>query len=197
MKKQRKQLIAMLVFLVVLVAAYIGIGIYNDTEAEKEEDDAIVIMNFELDDVVAFAYDYEDTNYMFSKSEETWIYDSNPDFDVDESLVESLLASVRYVLGEDAIMEYEEVGTYGLDTPQKTISFTFTDGSTKKVQIGNYNDMLGYYYLMIEGDDNLYLVDSTLLYAFEISYTDLEYIEEETEEVTEEETEEIETTEFE
>lgn len=197
MKKQRKQLITMVVFLAVLIAAYIGLGIYNDMEAKKEEEDAIIIMDFDYEDVIAFTYDYDDTTYTFSKSEETWTYDADTDFDVDESLVEEILASVSYILGEDAITEYEEVGTYGLDAPQKTISFTFTDGSTKKVQIGDYNEMLGFYYLMVEGDDNLYLTDSTLLNAFEFSYTSLEYIEVETEEGTEAETEEIEMTEAE
>lgn len=185
MKKQRKQLIVMVVFLAVLIAAYIGIGIYNDAEAKKQEVDSIVIMNFDYEKVVAFSYDYEDTQYTFSKTDETWTYDAESGFDVDETLVKELLASVSYVLGEDAISEYDELGTYGLDAPQKTISFTFMDGTNKKVFIGDYNDILGFYYLMIEGDDTLYLADSTLLDAFEMSYTSLAYIEEETEEGTE------------
>ena len=34
--------------------------------------------------------------------------------------------------------------------------------------IGNYNDMLGKYYLKMEGDDNVYLIDSGIPNAFSV-----------------------------
>lgn len=81
---------------------------------------------------------------------------------------------------------YESLDNYGLDTPQKVVYLTFSDGAKVKIQLGDYNDMVGYYYLMVEGDTNLYLVDGTFIDTFEVPYTSLEYIEEETEEETEE-----------
>lgn len=186
MKKQRKQLVTMVVFLAFLIVAYIGLGVYNDAQAKKEEEEStIVVTDFDSEDVVAFSYDYNDETYTFSKNEDVWTYDSKAGFDVDESLVESMLVVAGSLLGEDAITEYETVDTYGFDTPQKTVSLTMSDGSSIKIQVGDYNNIVGFYYLMVEGDSNLYLVDSTLLDTFEVSYTSLEYIEEETEETTE------------
>lgn len=80
--------------------------------------------------------------------------------------------------------------TYGLDSPSKTITITLSDGSQKTIKIGAYNEILGFYYLLVEGDKHLYLVDSTIYDTFEISYADLEVVvEESTEEITEESTE--------
>lgn len=194
MKNQRKQLITMVVFLGFLIVAYFGIGVYNDAQAQKEEEEqTIVVTDFDYEDVVAFSYDYNDATYTFSKNEDVWTYDSKPGFDVDETLIEDMLATAGSLLGEEKITEYETVETYGFDDPQKTVSLTFSDGTTMIIQVGDYNDIVGAYYLMIEGEDTLYMADSTLLATYEVSYTSLEYVEEETEESTED----VETTESE
>lgn len=193
MKKQRKQLIIMAAFLGFLIVAYFGLDIYNDAQTKKEEEEQnVVVTDFDYEEVVAFSYDYNDETLSFTKTDDEWVYDAKPGFDVDESVVESMLETAGSLLGEEVITEYETVDTYGLDNPQKRVCFTMSDGTTVTIQVGDYNDIVGLYYLMIEDDENLYMVDSTLLYTFEVSYTSLEYIEEETEEEVTEETEEIE-----
>ena len=186
MKKQRKQLITMAVFLGFLIVAYITLGAYNEEQAKKEEqnkeNETFVVTDFDYEDVVAFSYNYEEEKNSFTKSGDEWSYDGDTTFDVDESLIEDMLSDACSVIAQDYVDAYESLDNYGLDTPQKTVCLTFADGSTANIQIGNYNDMIGYYYLMVDGDTNLYLVDSTLWTAFEVSYTDLEYIEEVTEE---------------
>lgn len=191
MKKQRKQLIVMAFFLGVLLVAYAGLGIYNERQEEQEsEENTVLITDFNYEDVVAFSYNYDDVTYQFTKSDSSWNLEGKADFDVDESIVESMLAVAGSLLGVDYYDAYESLDNYGLDEPQQVVSLTFADGSTTKLQFGNYNDIVGYYYLMVEGDSNLYIVDSALLDTFAVSYTSLEYIEEETQEGTEALTEE-------
>lgn len=194
MKRQKKQLITMAVFLAFLIIAYIGLGVYNDAQEQKEEDEnKIVVTNFDSEDVVAFSYDYNGETYSYTKIDGMWSYDSKPAINLDETLVESMLVIAASLVGEDFFTAYESVDTYGFDEPQKTVSLIMSDGSTVTIQVGDYNDIVGWYYLMIEGDENLYMVDSTLLDTFEVSYTSLEYVEEATEEI--EGTEEVESTE--
>lgn len=181
MKKQRKQLITMLVLLAFLIISYFIVGAYNDAQAEKEIKEDIVVTDFDSKTVVAFSYDYEKEMNSFTKLEDVWSYDKDPAFDVDESLIDEMLDIASNILAKDYFSEYETIETYGLDAPQKTVSLTFSDGSTMKLMIGDYNEIVGYYYLMVEGDSNLYLVDATLLDEFELSYADLEVIEEVTE----------------
>lgn len=184
MKKQRKQLIIMATFLGFLIIAYFGLNVYNDAQAKKEEEEqTIVVTDFDYEDVVAFSYDYNNETYNFTKLGDVWSYDADAEFDVDESLVESMLATAGSLLGEEVVTDYETLDTYGFDEPQKTVSLTMSEGSTVTIQVGDYNDIVGWYYLMVEGDSNLYLADSTLLYTYEVSYTSLEYVDEETESV--------------
>lgn len=188
MKKQKKQLIIMVVFLGFLLISYFALGAYNDAQAntEEEQEETIVVTDFDEENVVAFSYTYEEESNSFTKSENVWNYDADVTFDVDESLVEDMLSDVSYLIAQDYFDAYESLDNYGLDAPQMTVSMTFADGSTKKLLLGDYNDIVGTYYLMVEGDNNLYVVDSTLLDTFEVSYADLEYIPEETETVSEE-----------
>lgn len=193
MKKQKKQLIIMVVFLGFLIVAYFALGAYNDAQANKDEDEkeTIVVTDLDVDEVVAFSYNYEEENNSFTKSEEVWNYDADAAFDVDESLIEDMISDACSITAQEYFDSYESLDNYGLDTPQQTVSMTFSDGSEVKLLLGDYNDIIGYYYLMVEGDDKLYLVNSTLANAIDVSYADLEYVveETETEEVSEEVTE--------
>ena len=187
MKKQKKQLIIMIVFLGFLIISYFALGAYNDAQANKEEqEETIVVTDFDEENVVAFSYTYEEESNSFSKTDDVWSYDADATFDVDESIVDGMLSDVAYLTAQDYFDAYESLDNYGLDAPQMTVSMTLADGSTLKLMLGDYNDIVGTYYLMVEGDSNLYVVDSTLLDTFEVSYADLEYIVEETETVSEE-----------
>lgn len=188
MKKQKKQLITMVVFLGFLIISYFALGAYNDAQANKEDEqqETIVVTDFNEENVVAFSYTYEEESNSFTKTDDVWSYDADATFDVDESIVEDMLSDVAYLTAQDYFDAYESIDNYGLDAPQMTVSMTFADGSTVKLMLGDYNDIVGTYYLMLEGDSNLYVVDSTLLDTFEVSYADLEYVVEETETVSEE-----------
>lgn len=198
MKKQKKQLIYMLAVLLFLIAAYFGLELYNNQLAEEEQGETIYITSFSSQEICAFSYDYEEQQYSFTKTEDVWSYDGDTSVDLDESEVESLILKAGAIIGAEALTEYESPETYGLESPQKTVTFTLTDGTVMTIKIGDYNDMLGYYYLMIDGKDILYMADSTLLDIFDVSYEDWIYVEEVTEdtEVTEE-LEDIESTELE
>lgn len=186
MKRQKKQLITLMTLFVFLLIAYFGLYSYNSQQAQKEEEEnTIVITEFEADEVEAFSYDYNGVTYSYTKVDGEWLYDGNDTLDMDESMITSLLTTAGNLLGEDMITEYESLDTYGLVTPVKTVTITLADGTQITMKLGDYNDIVGFYYLMVDGDSNLYLVDSTLLDTFEVSYTSLEYVEEETEEVTE------------
>ena len=105
---------------------------------------------------------------------------------MDESSIISMLNIAGSLLGEEQMSEYASLDTYGFDSPAKTIKLTLTDGTVLTIKVGDYNEIVGFYYLVVEGDDNLYLVDGTIYDTFEVSNADIEVLEEETEENTEE-----------
>ena len=187
MKNQKKQFITLLIFFAFLLVAYITLQIYNENEAKKaEEQDTFVITEFTADEVVSFTYDYSGVNYSYSFSDESWLYDENTDLDMDESAITSMLNTAGSLLGQEKISEYASLDTYGLDSPVKKITVTLADGTVLTIRVGAYNEIVGLYYLMVDGDENLYLVDSTIYDTFEVSNADIEVVEAETEENTEE-----------
>lgn len=196
MKRQKKQLVSLVILLIVLAIAYIYVGKYNDEQANGTEEEIIYVTNFSTADICAFSYDYEEITYSFTKTDVTWTYDGDTTVDIDEAAVSTLLLDAAAVVAVEKLTEYEALENYGLETPKKTLTFTFTDGTVRSLIIGDCNEMLGYYYMMTNADDTLYLADSTLFDEFEISYEDLIAEEEETESTEETEAaEETETTE--
>ena len=181
MKKQRKQLLSLVVLLMILLIAYIYVGKYNEEQEKGTEEETIYVTNFSTADICAFSYDYKEVIYRFTKTDATWTYDGDVTADMDESAISSLLLDAAEVVAAEKLTEYEKLEDYGLEIPKKTLTFTFTDGNVCSLMIGNYNEVLGYYYMMTSGDDTLYLADSTLFDDFEISYEDLIVEEEETE----------------
>ena len=80
-----------------------------------------------------------------------------------------------------------DLSLYGLDAPERTISFVTTEVSSQ-IQIGNYNSMQDVYYLRIDENTTVYAVTSSQLKSFKYTLEDLIVEEEEvTEETVQEE----------
>ena len=191
MKKQKKQLMILIGVLAVCLLSYFGISNYNDLQeqkkAEEEQKNTIFVTDFGYDEVTAFSYVYEDVTYSYSKDGENWLYDGDTTLDMEESLFKTMLYYAGCVTAEEKLTEYEELSSYGLEEPSNIITLT-VNSKELVLKIGAHNEMLDLYYMMVEGDSNLYLVDDAWLSYFEKTYEELEYIPEETETETETET---------
>lgn len=184
MKKQKKQLIMLAGVLAICLVAYFRIGYYNDLQEEKEAEEVtnniIYVTDFDYDEVTSFSYLYEDATYSYTKEGDNWFYDGDNTLDMDESEIKTVLYYAGCVTADEKLTEYDDLSSYGFDKPTNIISLT-VNGEELVIKIGAENEMLGLYYLVVEGNDNLYLVDDSLLSNFEITYADLEYVPEETE----------------
>jgi hypothetical protein len=89
----------------------------------------------------------------------------------------------------------QDLSQYGLDQPSNIITVTDLDQNTISFEIGNQNEIAGGYYIKMETDDTVYLVNSFPA-AFSYSLEDLLKTEDESTDTTEAEetTESTETT---
>ena len=188
MHKQKKQFIIILVLLVICVVAYIGICIYNDKQAEKtaakEEAATIHITDMDVEDVTAFSYIYNEETISFVKEDDTWYDENDRSISIDQDAIETMLTTAVAITTTDAITDYDDTSEYGIDNPSTVITITTADGTTT-LTIGSENSMLSQYYLMKDGDDSLYLVESSVYTVFQKSVEDLIATEETTEEPAE------------
>lgn len=192
MNKQRKQLMILIGVLAVCLLSYFGISYHNDLqeqkEAEEEQKNTIYVTDFGYDEVTAFSYVYEDVTYRYTKDGDNWLYDGDTALDMEESLFTTMLYYAGSITAEEKLTEYEELSSYGFDEPSNVITFK-VNGEDLVLKIGAHNEMLDLYYMLVEGDNSLYLVDDTWFTYFEKTYEDLEYVPEETETETETSTE--------
>lgn len=171
MKRQQRQLFAILIVLALCVVAYFAVSHYakktEENKKESETQEQITLLGVDPDAVDAFTYTYDGTTYSYKKRGEVWSCENDTSIKLDTDSVKNLLGNVKNISAQEKLEKYDSLSDYGLDEPQNTLTFT-CDKHMTTLYIGNYNDMLGEYYLKMEGDDNVYLIDSGIPNAFSV-----------------------------
>lgn len=185
-KKQIKQYIIAIVALIVCVVGYLLADNYSKSkkmEAEEESSKAAetngkVILEIEDTSVISgLSYQLEGETVKLFKSEDgNWESENDKSLKIDSNAVESLIvAELTTITGEKVETESEDISPYGFDAPTNTIVITKTDGTSDTLIIGSQNEFnTEKYYLMVEGDENVYVVDSAVPNAFSTALEDLE-----------------------
>ena len=176
-----KKLILVLALLVVCLAAYFAVKQLNLEETDTEEKDIIYINQMETDEIIGFSFVNNGETLSFTKDGENWKYDGNEALSMNQVSMTSMVAMLAKIEAENKLEDHEAISEYGLDTPSNTITITTKEG-TKELLIGNENEAVDGYYAMINGEDIVYLISSTLPNKFNCSLDTLEETETETEE---------------
>lgn len=198
MKKQKKQLIALCILLLICIVAWAGLTKWNKSQEQKkqEEEEAskVTVTDVATEDVNAFSYQYNNETLSFVKEDGTWYYEADKSISLDQDTMETLVATVAQLTAEQEIKDYEDLSEYGLETPLNTITLTTGDGTTTLL-IGNKNDMLSQYYVKTDQSDSIYLAGSAVYTTYQKGIADLTVTESTEESATEqpEETEEADT----
>lgn len=169
MKKQKIQMLVIVVILLLGIVAYFVATQYAKKQEQRDKDSetqgqvSLSIAN--ADDVDSFSYIVDDTTYSYTKNGDSWTCENDTSLKLDSDSIAALLNNLKKVTAAEAIADYDSIADYGLDQPQNTITVTCGDETTT-VDIGDYNEMLQEYYIKVSGDDKVYLVDSILKDAF-------------------------------
>ena len=179
--KQKKQAIAIVVALVLLVAALFGLKFYNKKNKEKQtaaDEAARVYVNQTTSDAItALSWEYNGETIHLTKTDDTWTCTEQPDLTLDTDQVTTLLDTVASLEATQQVENPEDDATYGLDAPTNVITYTTSDGTTT-LTLGNENNITGGNYLKNSDNDNIYLVDTTLVTTFDCDVSTLEKTEE-------------------
>lgn len=198
MKKQKKQLIALCILLLICIVAWVGLTKWNKSQEQKkqEEEEAskVTVTDVNTEDVNAFSYQYNNETLSFVKEDDTWYYEADKSISLDQDTMETLIATTAQLTAEQEIKDYEDLSEYGLETPSNTITLTTGDGTTTLL-IGNKNDMLSQYYVKTDQSDSIYLAGSVVYTTYQKGIADLTVTESTEKSATEqpEETEEADT----
>lgn len=167
--KRYKRIYILLGVLVVACAITFGVSQYEEQQ-ELIRNSGEVFMEIPYDSVQALSWEYEEESLAFHR-DETWLYDEDEAFPVDEEKMEELLSPFASFTAAFVIEEVEDYGQYGLDDPVCSIHLT-TEEETYDILLGDYSTMDSQRYISI-GDGNVYLVEDDPLDDFTLVLSDM------------------------
>lgn len=181
MKKQKVQLLVMVIGLIVLVAAFFGVKIYNTHLEEKESlesETEYTVLDLGEDDVNGFSFVNEYGSYSFEKSSDdegniSWVCLEETELKLDSDKVSSVLDSVLSIQADTCIEDVSDFEQYGLADPAVSVSITTGNGENYTLLCGDYNGITSKYYLSLDGESVVYASDSDIGSEFNILPDDL------------------------
>lgn len=168
MNRSKKLCILLGVLAVVCAAAFAALGMEERREQIKTSGETV--LEIDPDSVQALSWEYEGRTLAFHK-DETWLYDDDAEFPVDEEKINGLLEQFQAFGAAFIIEDVEDFGQYGLDDPVCTIAVT-TEERTCEILLGNYSNMDAQRYVST-GDGNVYLAASDPLDYFDAGLSDM------------------------
>ena len=161
----RKKQLTLCVLLAVFAAVSITAVLVSRHEEKVEQikNSGETILAIPADTVTALSWTNEDGTFSFTK-DETWTYDDDPAFPVDEEKVNDLLSQFEDFNAAFVIDDVEDYAQYGLTEPVCTINITAGEESYT-VELGDFSKMDEQRYVSI-GDGKAYLVSHDPLDEF-------------------------------
>jgi hypothetical protein len=169
MKKGGVKILLAVLVLVLLVAAFVLVQRKNaaDQSAEEEEASANESTEYVLDSSVQNST-FSTFSYRSASGEEVrlerrdgdWYYTGDEKMVIDSDAISEFLSSFVTLEAKRVITEPGELSEYGLDTPSNVLTYETEDGEEGTVLFGDINSTTKDLYIMIEGKDVVYTVDS-------------------------------------
>ena len=168
MKKQKIQLIALILVLAALAGSLFGIRKYKEAQAEKPvEEDGIAVLEVRSEDLINIIYDYEGETYQYEKVDGTWYFAQDHTQNVKQYYLSGMATGASTLIASQVLEDVKDLSQYGLDTPQQTIIFD-TAVQRFRVNVGDANSMTSSYYIQLpEKPDTVYIVPNTCITPFQ------------------------------
>jgi len=172
-----KKLIALVVFMIVLIAAYFLISDWAEDEI-FEPVEYSYMTTYTADQVVSLEWDYNGAVYHVDKVDGTWVAAGSESLELDQEELESLAKVISQITCTSTITDVDDYEQYGLDSYTASIRAGLEDGSVYEIITGDYNKVAKQYYAMIGGKPEVYLTDAYYIDNFECTVEDLVFVEE-------------------
>lgn len=162
--KRAKKLYGLLgILAVICIATFLVMG-YQEKQ-EKIQESGQTVLELDPDQVQALSWEYEGETLSFRKEEDTWKYEDDDAFPVNQEEIARMLERFRELGAAFIIEDVTDYGQYGLDDPICTIKME-TEDQNYEITLGDYSTMDSQRYLSL-GDGNVYLVADDPLEDFD------------------------------
>lgn len=176
-KKKGKGLIFAVLILIVLLVLYFVIDLQqkkSDQEAETEEtEESSLPVSVTEDEISKVTVKNGDVTMTYVKNDDTWTYEEDPDFPLDESAVNTKMNCLTTLTVDRVLESPEDLSEYGLDKPQQEVTVLKTDGTTFTLYIGNQNSSNNDFYVKVDDGADVYTMPSSSVNAFNMQPYDV------------------------
>ena len=178
MKKQKIQLIILLVILGCAIGAYFAAKAYSAHKEASEKSTTYTALSLSDDDLsgiqnITATNDAGGFNVNHDSNADTWSFADFPDEKVDTTQIKTMTDALSKLTSDNEIKDVTDFTQYGLDKPAMTVTITLQDGSTHKLEVGNYNSQISEYYLRVDDASTVYTISSTIYSDFNVTTSNL------------------------
>lgn len=167
--KLNKRILSLLFVTLICAAVLSGCGIKKGAGRADEGNTTAVqyVKPFEVNDVTAFTYVYEDQLLMFDLEDGTWQDMADASVKLDNEKVEGFLEEMSGMGAQTVFDNVDDFSEYGVDKPTQMFAAVFSDGSSLTYCFGCAYEKTGGVYVQVtdDADDtdnaNVYLVDAS------------------------------------
>ena len=183
MKKQKKQMIFMLLVVAILFASYMVLQRQNSAgeEATSEDTTEKLFDQFgsetDSSQVTELSYYVGEELCSFVKEEDVWKAKEDKELTLRQSSINTMVSCVVATSIVSRLEDVADLSQYGLQEPANTITLKVA-GTEHVIKVGDSNDLTSYLYLQMDDSDTVYVVSSGISNSFNQSLDDLVEVEE-------------------
>ncbi len=166
--KKKRNLIIMAIAAILLIGILVTLQVVNNINEKKDGEDSdqgTLITSFSQEEISQVSYQYRDeekVNYKLVK--DTWQNADDADFPLSSEAFANNFVGAFVQIKTSRTLTAEDEQNYGLDDPYLTLEVENSGGEKELFYLGDYNSMLGEYYLKIDGKDEIYTIGTDLVY---------------------------------
>ncbi len=175
MKKRSFGMVLLVSVLVIVTVLYLVVSNAAKDGGEKldTDDGPSVYIDRQESEVSKLSYRTGGTEFTVMKSGSTYVLYEDEDFPLDMNIVKFMInAAAKISYSRKINPEGNDLGEYGLKSPQAVIDIAYTDGAKLTLTVGNYNPYSEGYYCTV-GDGFVYIIGGEFAEAFAYQYADL------------------------
>ena len=184
---KKSQVITIVVLLVVLglciAGFFFGKQYFADKEKKEEAAKKTTVLTINPNDVIGVTYTYNGKTYTISNTDGTWKNEDDKKMKLSQDGVSTMVSSLSNIKATTIIKNPKNLVQYGFTKDAKGNIKSETQEIYVKTKGDKYYDIFvgkqnpydqSAYYLMIKGDNNVYLVDYDNVGEFQKTVNELE-----------------------
>lgn len=157
MSKKGWKLLTGLLVLSLLLVSYFVLKNKNQEETEEEE---VYLLDIETENVTNLDIKNGNSTISFAKEEDNWTVSGEDGFPLNETELENVLTDLSELSVEKTLEDIDDLSEFELDSADKTVTIQMDDGTEHVITVGMENTSLSQYYITIDGEQPVYLVET-------------------------------------